>query len=332
MKRLLRFVAVVLSFSLSTAGAAATVRSHPSFDPYRSMELKPPPEAASGVKATFFGVTTILLDDGKSSILVDGFFTRPNARSLLVGQLSSSDELVDYAFKRGSIQNVAAVLVSHTHVDHALDSAQVAKRTGAILVGSTSAQNIATGAGLDPALVHIASPTAITTISPAGSAFTIDVIPGKHSPNGLFPGTIRSPLHTPARSRAFRDGDSFSFVIRHGQHAVLVHPSANFVPGALSGVKADVVFLSVAQLGKQTREFARDYWEEVVAASGAKLVIPVHWDDFTLSIKEPLKPAPLIMDKFDRGMKLLLEQAQAHKIPVRFMAPFEPIDIFSVQP
>ena len=31
---------------------------------------------------------------------------------------------------------------------------------------------------------------------------------------------------------------------------------------------------------RQGRSFATDYWQQVVKKTGAKLVIPVHWDDF----------------------------------------------------
>ena len=43
--------------------------------------------------------------------------------------------------------NVAAVVVMHSHYDHAMDAPEVAKRTGAQLVGSQSTANIALGYG-----------------------------------------------------------------------------------------------------------------------------------------------------------------------------------------
>ncbi|MEI2684899.1 MAG: hypothetical protein V9G14_00505 [Cypionkella sp.] len=61
----------------------------------------------------------------------------------------------------------------------------------------------------------------------------------------------------------------------------------HFIPGELKGWKADAVFLctpGLDRLGAQQETF----YQEVIGETGAKTIYPVHWDDFSLSLDEPL--------------------------------------------
>ena len=51
------------------------------------------------------------------------------------------------------------------------------------------------------------------------------------------------------------------------------------------GVDADVVLLGLAG-----REDTLDYVAHVVDATGAKRIVPIHWDDFFRGLDEPLRP------------------------------------------
>jgi hypothetical protein len=86
---------------------------------------------------------------------------------------------------------------------------------------------------------------------------------------------------------------------------VLVHGSAGFRPGALRSHHADLVFLGVALLGEQPPEYARRYYREVVQATGAHTVVPVHWDDFTAGLEPPLRPLPDQITDISRAMDML---------------------------
>jgi hypothetical protein len=50
------------------------------------------------------------------------------------------------------------------------------------------------------------------------------------------------------------------------------------------------------------------YYREVVAAVGARCVIATHWDDFTLSLDEPLRPMPRLLDDFEATMEFLRQR------------------------
>ena len=57
------------------------------------------------------------------------------------------------------------------------------------------------------------------------------------------------------------------------------------MPGALKGRRADWVMLGIALVDDYDA-----YLRELVDATGATRVIPIHWDDFTRSFDEPPIP------------------------------------------
>ena len=50
------------------------------------------------------------------------------------------------------------------------------------------------------------------------------------------------------------------------------------------------LLLAIGGLGAQSPDFVERYWHETVEATGAKLVIPIHWDDFLRPVDAPQRP------------------------------------------
>lgn len=92
-------------------------------------------ESSSGLRVTVLVVSTLLIEDGETAILTDGFFTRPSKLRFLFTKLEPDPGLIARQLQRAGIRNLAAVVVVHSHYDHAMDSPVVAKQTGAQLVG-----------------------------------------------------------------------------------------------------------------------------------------------------------------------------------------------------
>jgi len=286
--------------------------------------LEFPPTSASGeLTATFMGVTTILLGDGETSLMTDGFFSRPSKWQLLTQRIEPNGVRIRSVLAKLGVNNIAALLVAHSHHDHALDSATVALQTGAQLIGSSSVGNIARGEGFPEDLIREIRPDS----KYAFGSFVVIPFRSPHSPHGFFRGTIHPPFRAPARVKAYRGGFNYSFLVSHRGRNILIHPSANFALGMFRDVRADVVFLGVGTLGKRTKEFSSDYWREVVQVTGARLVIPVHWDDFTLSLERPLEPMPSLVDNFDRGMDRVMQMALRDRVTVKFMPIFQPVSM-----
>src|SRR5271155_1823481 len=110
----------------------------------------PVAESGAPLTVTWLGVSTLLLDDGSSALMTDGFFSRPSLAQVALGKVSPSPARVDGCLARLQLTRLEAVIPVHTHIDHALDSALVADRTGARLVGGESAANLALGYRLAP--------------------------------------------------------------------------------------------------------------------------------------------------------------------------------------
>ena len=107
---------------------------------------------------------------------------------------------------------------------------------------------------------------------------------------------------------------------------MLVQASAGFAEGVLRGQRADVVFLGVAGLGAQDQMYRDAYWREVVQAVEARRVIPIHWDDFTRPLDQPLVPLPRLLDDFDTSMQFILERARGERVDVRLLDAWATVD------
>ena len=66
--------------------AASVSACHPAYPREGYDELKP--STGGPLTARFFGVSTILLSDGNTAIMTDGFFSRPGAGKLLFGKIA----------------------------------------------------------------------------------------------------------------------------------------------------------------------------------------------------------------------------------------------------
>ncbi|GAA5143964.1 MBL fold metallo-hydrolase [Nocardioides marinquilinus] len=271
----------------------------------------PPAGEDADLAVTFLGVSTLLLDDGRSAILFDGYFSRPSLARVLATRISPDPQRIDAALTRlgfgPTARQLKAVLPVHSHFDHALDAAVVARRTGAVLVGGESTANVGRGGGLDPHRIHVVQPGAAARFG----AFTVTHVVSDHCPPDRFPGAIATPVVPPARARAYRCGEAWSILVEHASgRTVLVQGSAGFVPGALDGRRADVVYLGVGQLGVHPDGYLRDYWHHTVRAVGARRVVLTHWDDFFRPLDQPLRALPLAGDDLDHTVRVLDEEAR----------------------
>src|SRR5690606_26082605 len=118
-----------------------------------------PAQAGDALTATWFGTTAILLRAGDDALMIDPFFTRPRGLwpMLRNAAIAPDEALIRRWLAQAQVEHLHAVLVSHSHYDHAMDAGVVARLTGAQLVGSASTANIGRGAGLPPSRLTVAS-------------------------------------------------------------------------------------------------------------------------------------------------------------------------------
>lgn len=273
------------------------------------------PGAEGAFAVTFLGVSSVLVDDGETALLTDGFFSRPPMGRVLLGRIAPDDARIDAVLRRAGIDRLAVVAPVHTHFDHAMDSPAVVRRTGAVLAGGSSAAHIGRGAGLPEERILEVTPGEPQRFG----EFTLTWLESEHCPPDRFPGTIDAPVVPPVKAAAYRCGEAWSILVEHTSgRTALVQGSAGFRPGALAGRKADVAYLGVGQLGLQDRDYLRAYWAETVEETGAREVVLLHWDDFFRPLHLPLRALPFAGDDLEVTMEVLTDLAQRQQVGLHF--------------
>jgi L-ascorbate metabolism protein UlaG (beta-lactamase superfamily) len=134
--------------------------------------------------------------------------------------------------------------------------------------------------------------------------FKVRLLPSRHGPVGWrgsvpLPGTIDEPLTLPQPITAMRLGMAYSIVIEHPQGTTLVQGSSGFIDGALDNVPVDLALLCSFGLTSLGKDYAEDYWQAMVTATGANAVMPMHFDDFTRPLGE-VTPFPKFLDNIEK--------------------------------
>lgn len=289
------------------------------------------PASVPGLRVTHFGTTTLLFDDGQTQLMIDGFFTRPSDwGQLFFGKISSDRELIHQRLDTAGVQKLAALMVFHSHYDHAMDIGPVATYTGADVLGSASTANIASGEGIDERRIITVKPGKAYTYG----AFTVTFLVSQHTPlpfwllpTGLM-GDIDKPLHQPVSLYEYREGETYAIHIAHPWGTSLLKGGA-LRPGELTGYQADTVFMCTPGLDKMTPEEQSRYFREVVLETGVSRIVPVHWDDFATPLAPELTPMPRSAENLDASMAFLLGQlATQPEIELRFLPAMVPQLLF----
>jgi L-ascorbate metabolism protein UlaG (beta-lactamase superfamily) len=323
--------AVAAIIVLAIVAGAWMYHDRPSLEPYGAMQMAAAAQAAPGdVRIKFLGVATILIEDGETAILTDGFFSRPNIAQMLSGKIAPDIAAIDAGMQRAGISRLAAIIPVHSHYDHAMDAPEVAKRTGALLIGSESTANIGRGWGLPESQIRLAIPGEAMQFG----RFTVTLLASRHAPTGFTGGEITSPLKPPAGVADYQEGASYAILVQHANQSLLINGSAGFEPGALKDVRADVVMLGTGGIGNFGAAHETAYWNEVVKGVGAKRVIAIHWDDFmTVPAGAPIVPGSILMAKlllgdFDAMIRQLKEYGTRDQVDVRLPQDGLPMNVW----
>ncbi len=279
------------------------------------------------MKATFFGTTTLLFDDGKDQILFDAHLTRPSLPKYMFGSGETDKRVADEKIALHRIDRLRAIFVSHSHYDHVLDAAYIANRCGAKVYGSASALNAARGGDVPEENLFLFEANGVYTVGD----YRIKAIPSIHSKptilNNDLGQVIEHPLRQPARLRDYKEGGSFDFYVEAGNKRVMIRPSFNYIKGQMDGYKADVLFLGVAGLQKADADTERVFFEETVGKLEPKLVIPVHWDNFFSPLTRPVVGMPRWIEKTEVVFFKLAGYCEKHGLGCLVQIPGTSVEI-----
>jgi L-ascorbate metabolism protein UlaG (beta-lactamase superfamily) len=317
---------------LALAFALLAAACRPDLSAFARHELPPAPQAAEGrrVTVTFLGVATLLFSDGETSLMTDGFFTRVSLFQALARRPVAPDpDAITRGLARAGVTRLAAVVPVHSHYDHAMDAPEVARRTGALLVGSRTTAWLGRGAGLPEDQIQVVEPGVPLRFGD----FTLVFVSSRHVELPLGMGALAqeltAPLVPPAPVDAWVEGGSWSILIAHPLGTALVQGSAGFVPGALAPYSADTVFLGLGGLERHGEAYTETYLREVVDAVEARRVIPIHYDDLAAPADGPLVPMPSWLDDVAESLARLESRAEADpRLELALLPKDRPVVLF----
>lgn len=241
--------------------------------------LCPVPEPGT-LYAQYFGISTIHISDGHSSIMIDGVFTRRNFSENKENNFASDVSAIKSVLNKACITKVDGLFVSHAHFDHSIDAGKTSQMTDAILYASSETFKLTTGASKK-----------------------VEIVPGKTYTFGNLKITAYETGHVPkspfvsavewfltsfyANGGRYLDaGPIYTFHVNHQDTDILIVPSASLEREKLPvDFTADAVFLSIGLLSRAQKiddniDYMKEYWENAVVQTGASLVIPIHYDNF----------------------------------------------------
>ena len=216
---------------------------------------------------TYLGVAGWQIEGDGVTILADPYFSRPDLAKPITPDLE--------AISRHAPPRADLIVIGHTHVDHVLDAPEVARRTGARLLGSRSTALYAQGAGL-PA----------DQILPvqggedyAFERFSVRVIPSLHSAlagKAWIGGVITRPPRLPVSMSELEEGGTFAYLVRLAGHEVLVLSTANFIERELEGLRPNIAIVAPG-----LRHEIHDYACRLMRVlDHPEVVLATHFDDW----------------------------------------------------
>ncbi len=255
----------------------------------------PTGDPGSGTRRlTFLGTAGFVLEAPGRTLVLDPYLSRPGLFRTAFARLASDEDLL-----RRVIPHADDVLCGHSHHDHALDAPALCRLTGARLIGSSATLHMGRAAGLPESQMVLAGPMQ----GDAGARFPAircgdalaTPIPSLHG-KALFgrvplPGDIVAPPPWPPRVYELRHGQVLLWLVDVAGVRVLHVDSAEFLVDDVRAAVGDegVDVLCLCAVGRQYR---KDYTREIVAITRPKVVVPCHWDDFTLPYYTPPRQLP----------------------------------------
>jgi L-ascorbate metabolism protein UlaG (beta-lactamase superfamily) len=263
--------------SLGHVGAGlaylATARRQHESDQLTAQQLARPADRAfaPGLSVTWFGTAGFRFAYEGTVVWIDPYLTRLPLGDLLKRKVVPPS--VD-AVSRW-VDRADAVLVGHTHFDHALDVPAISKLFGCKVYGSQSLQNLMGLHGLAERAVVVV-PHSMYEVGP----FRFKFVPSVHSKLQLglripYSGELTCEHLDEMTPQAYRCGQVYGLYIEVAGLRFYHQGSADLLEDEIRDKGVDV-FLC----GASGRRFTPKYLPRIMRALEPKLIVPTHYDDF----------------------------------------------------
>lgn len=225
---------------------------------------------SAGIEFRWLGTAGIELKVGDHVLVIDPYLTRFPLRRLWFGRVHPDQELI-----RAKIQKCDHVLVTHAHFDHIMDVPEVMRCTGATALGSANSCRLLQVCGVSTDKIREMRAGDRLVLDD----FEIEARRAEHLKTpGFRPGPLAGDLEPPLRARDYRMDECFSFLISVDGLRLLTDPGMRHE----DGVAADVLLVHPNR--------QRGYYRRLLEIVEPRVVIPLHWDDFTRPLSEGMRP------------------------------------------
>lgn len=249
------------------------------------------------VELTYLGAAGWEITDGQRVILLDPYLSRLRFRGRFGSHdappspgdtrriFGPDDDLVpDTAAIDAHVTRADFILHSHSHFNHTLDMPYIARKTGAVVIGTESTTNLARAGGVPEAQLR----TVRGGEDYEFGWFSVKVLPSLHSAlNGklYFDSRVVSRDFTgPRRLGNDVEGGTLAYFIRIGGHHILWFGSMNYIEREVEGLRPDVAMTAAA---RQRLEI-HDYTGRLMRALGSPpIVFATHWDEQSFPFGAP---------------------------------------------
>ena len=236
----------------------------------------------AGLEIEWLGTAGYRLTYGGQTLLIDPYLTRIPISAVLRGKPALADpDLHDrYLSDAGE---VVAILVGHTHFDHAIDVPELTRATRAKAYGSSSLVQLMRLYGLGEQTIEV-QPQHPYEVGP----FTVRFVPSLHSKLLLgykvpMDGALSCEHLDHLSPRAYRCGPVYGLHIEVAGATLYHQGSANLIDDQVPTGGVDIFLAGIAG-----RSFTENYWARILRRLEPKIVVASHYDDFFRPLSTPM--------------------------------------------
>jgi len=279
------------------------------------------------LRMTHFGAAGWSITDGETVFLLDPYLSRIRFQGRRFGPADATDvpddprpvvrikgvPQIDTETVDAHVPRADYVMLSHSHFNHCMDVPYIAKKTGAVVIGTESTANVAMNGGV---------PLEQTLVVKGGEDFAFDkfslrIIPSLHSALscklyrdfGTIPSTrMRLTLDD------YVEGGTLAYLLRFAGREILLFGSMNYIEREVDGLRPDIAMVASAP----PRLDIHDYTGRLMRCLGKPpLVVATHWDDQGLPFGAPQDKALAQTSKFIEEVHAVAPQSKV-VVPLHF--------------
>jgi L-ascorbate metabolism protein UlaG (beta-lactamase superfamily) len=298
---------------LGTAAGAALATATPA-------AAAPRRHGSGGATFRWLGTSGWRVDIGTKTLLVDPYLSRFKT-GLFEPPFNQDTELtVDTTRIADHPGTPQTILVTHTHWDHFNDVPHIAGQSGARVFGTLTAYQLGLAYGLPTSRL---APVKGGEVLDFGD-YTVEVVASVHSRNAsyslAFPGVRVTPPPKPATIADLPEGDTLAYQVTvRGGPSVFFMGASDFVERNLAGLAPDVAMIAVP-----STDVTHQYVPRLLAAlDWPATVVPVHWDNFEVELRNPPTVTGKDKDRLDLFVAAVRDLAPRTRILLpEYLTPY----------